>query len=371
MNLFIVSSPLTFYFAQSVAREHKGQNYMLKWYMKNNKNHLKSYDLLEDQEIWKKNFTFDDANLISDFNLYNMVRPFKTHKIIVNQTNAINKILSDYNIKEVFISNRYNPFDRLVHKCSLQRGIKVNLLEDGLTNYLDFKYFESDNSNSLLANIKKIIRKNYTKFLGIMSLYDETFLSFQDIYAVYPEKYKIENYTRNVKKINLSSELKNIEDLFHDFIEQSKDQPLYISQTLSEDNLIPLDIEIKAITEFFKHNLNNNERLFIKPHPRDSHEKINMIKHELNSAGIDTVILNNSIPLPLETILPNLKISALIGVWSAVLAYANQLNSSTRSISLLPFVIRHTEEGGENPQKLIKIHESLQQTFKNEIKWIE
>lgn len=376
MNLFIASSPLIFYFAQNIAKE-KEENILFFWCSTEHSKHFKSADLLFDSKIWERKIFFEDADEYTKINKERLFFPSLAVKEMERVEYQIKQVFESYPIKEIFVGNRHAPIDRIFVEAAKKKGCKVHLIEDGLTNYLDFKYYSSLEKNSFKREFwKEKIKKYYYQRIKRENIFlTENEILFDDIFAVFPEKYHLRNYKSQVQKINFSENKKTIfldllrgepsYDIMHD---KNKKNILFLSQSLSEDGLLSMDLEVKFISQYLKkYTDSENFRVFFKPHPRDSIEKINAFNTNINCDNF--IILKNEIPLPVEILLPYMNVSRLIGTWSAALFYTNIIDPSIETVSILKAILDNSVDSKDELKKLRRIYDTISNVFTDEVIW--
>ncbi|MFC0471073.1 polysialyltransferase family glycosyltransferase [Halalkalibacter kiskunsagensis] len=378
MRLFSISSPLIFYFAQSIASDFNDKNNIsLLWFSGGHEDHLKTYNLLKDDNVWKNGLVFKGA---VDYNLTNAQKIIKRKKTIQEKESLKELILEIFRkegISEVYIGNRHMPFDRLLYFIAKENNIQINLLEDGLTNYLDFNY-SNNQTSSLFSkdNIKSLLKKWFYQKDPLNFIFNnDKELLFKYVYASFPEKHVIGNSINGVKQLNLSK----YNDIYYDkvkaivqsdqayqlLLNDDKKNILLLSQALSEDNLISLDDELEVITKYIADYRGGDFRVFIKPHPRDNLYKINSLEKKLKKQGVNVFVLQNDVPIPVEVLLTQMKLTEIIGVWTAALFYSYIIDNNIKNTSILPYLIKESS----NTVKLERVYNNLKTVFNDEINW--
>ena len=379
MKLFSVSSPIIFYFSQTIAsRNKKEDNLLFMWYMKGNERHLNSYNLMLEESVWGKEIAYNKAH---DYNNISGKNILKAVNQIIKIEKEIMKIIVNNKIDEIFIGNRHAPIDRLLHNIGNKIGINVHLVEDGLTNYLDFLYYKEQNVKFLSKeNFKEIVKKVYINVIKRKEIYDLSIeLEFNDIYAVFDEKYSLQNYKDSVIGINFNDNKLNYiklldllkEDNVYNMLLKTNNQEtvLLLTQTLSEDGLLPIDKELELISNFLIL-YHKNKKVIIKPHPRDEDSKIEALINTLTQKGLDVILFTNNIPVPVELIITKLNIKNVIGIWSASVLYLPKIDNKIQTTSMLPFILNECENEVIDVSKLKRIYESLSLKFDNETNWL-
>ncbi|MEN3780831.1 polysialyltransferase family glycosyltransferase [Priestia megaterium] len=379
MRLFSISSPLLFYFAQSVAYEFEDKkNIALLWHVKGCENHLESYNLMYEKKVWKDKILFTNARHYNEVTLSKIIKFSETRQYLNNVEYKLIQILNENYISEVFIGNRHAPFDRMIWEICRQKNIQVHILEDGLTNYLNFKYYESEKMNIFTQEfIKSMLKNVFFKLIDKNQIYSSKFdLVFEDVYSVFPNKYLNNNYKGRVRSIKLENELKlsNVEDLLNkdpvcnkvNF--STKENILFLSQSLSEDGLVDVSEEISILTSYLQKIDYKKYTIIIKPHPRDRIEKINKMMEVVEKNGGEIILFNSQIPLPIEIIIKKLKVEEVWGFWSAALFYLSEISPHLKVKSLLPLMIN---DANNTNQKLKRIFQSIQSVFPTEVIWLD
>ncbi|WP_394186710.1 polysialyltransferase family glycosyltransferase [Metabacillus halosaccharovorans] len=377
MRLFSISSPLIFYFSQNIAFQLKdNKNLQFLWYVEGAEKHLQSYDILSEHGIWTEKIVFHKGKNYNDFNFMNFIKFKRRINELIEIEENILKLLTEKKIKQVFIGNRNAPIDRLLYYCSKQLGIEVNLIEDGLTNYLNFRYHEKPVHGIFSYEyIKRNVKGLFYKALRRDKVFwEDDPLIFDNIYAIFPDRYFLKNYKKEIKKLRLNDKIPKYKECINNLMSSkeyemlwnnSKKNILFLSQSLSEDRLTSLDTEIMVLADYFKTVLNNTDyRLIIKPHPRDKKDKIDRLVKELGNNNV--CVLNNDTPIPIELLLDNIEVNEIVGIWSAPLFYTSLVREDISCVSLL---FRLIEISNDDNSKLIRLYNHLKTVFPTEVIW--
>lgn len=376
MRLFSLSSPLIFYLGQNVAYQLEDkENICMLWYPKGSEQHLKSYELMYDSQLWKKKLINDELVNFNITKLQHVLMPFKKINEIKRCKEILTEIIKKNKINEIFIGNRHAPIDRLLYFVGKENGCKINLLEDGLTLYYNFVYSdEIDKTRLNKENLKSLLKNSLYKIINYEKVFNNNLdLKFNDVYVSYPRKYYLENYTGDLVQMRFDHDTKGIIDkklIEKDNLElkriSNKKTVLFLSQSLSEDGLVNLNREVDIITKYLGELPNSEYMIYLKPHPRDKKEKIEQVKSILNDK---VIILDNSVPIPIEVHLSIINIDMLVGIGSAALFYSPLISPHVENIVLLHKFVDEIEKNNEDNKKIKRIYNTLYPIFKEEVKW--
>lgn len=369
MKLFVVSSPLILYFTQNIIKDNNFKdNILYLWYVKGNERHIDSYKLQLIEEFWKEVIISKAGEEYNTLNFKGVLRDPEDKARAAKIEGEIEALFNKHNIDEVFIGNRFVPIDRFVYTLCKRKKIKCNLVEDGMQNYLPQQFQELGESSDFKLAFKAFMKNVVSSKYKLIFSKDKE-LKFNDIYAVFSQKYKLDNYCGQVKKINfnhlitddISKKLKEDENYLE--MTSNKNNLLFLSQSLSEDNFITMNKEIEIVVNELKKYKEYN--CYIKFHPRDSLEKRNEMIKELQDNHLNVKVLNSQIDIPIEMFMELVNIDALIGIWSAALFYATKIKPHIKVIALLPTFVENLPEDS----KLSTVYDNLYPVFSDVIQW--
>lgn len=192
-------------------------------------------------------------------------------------------------------------------------GAEVHFFEEGSCFY---KF------NSALEE-KRFINSTKIKSLLIRVLdLDAGYRAVPDVWHSILDLYR----ERNATKVNLTYEK----------IDVSNIRRLFLSRPLGEDFGVEFDIYVSAIRKFAKETKDFGGPLYIKFHPRESHEHRLRVLNELSNCGI---VESLDISMAAENLVYNMTGRSVIGGFeTATLVYSNAINDSVRIISMLRHV---------------------------------
>ncbi|MED3793805.1 polysialyltransferase family glycosyltransferase [Niallia alba] len=373
MKLYSISSPLIFYFSQSIAADNPNNNIGFFWNVSGKDEHIESYNLMKDNNIWFDTIICKEASLLNNASIKNIIKFRDLKEVIDNIKNNIENLLIKYKVEEVFIGNRFSSVDRLIYSICKKNKIPINLIEDGMSNYLSSKVFNEKTQINTALN-KKLKSYSQRIFDFIISepnvLFNQSELMFNNIYAVFPQQYSLCNFSNGIKELKLKDSLKKNKDVIkkngvYKIIPQLEDSKkkkvLFLSQSLSEDYLISQEKEIEIICDYINQFEPEVYTILFKPHPRDSKEKVKKIVEKFENKRF-FIVFNNDIPIPIELLLGELNIDEIVGIWSATLFYTSKLNIDIKTVSLLPLFSYYSSG--------LKLrYEYMKSLFPNDVDW--
>ena len=233
-------------------------------------------------------------------------------------TDLVHTLTGSKHFDEIYLAHEYDFEDQLVmnlyqdaEKICYGNGIgvytaqsafpKANLLRDS-RNYLDFIYRASKEKIRQLLPQKRSLNEQKLD-LGYFSLP----FAFGQEPAIPVVILNRDVYRETFQK--LSTKLADFVDI--SYIENLRDRiktaptSILLTSNFSESGRISLEKEITAYREFLKNQgIRHDEVLLIKPHPRNSREKLLQIKSDLSNLYADVVLLaeNFLFYLPFELI---------------------------------------------------------------------
>ena len=231
MNLFIIRNFMNVIIAEEIIKNNQKEKFIA-FIVKNNiENYFQKIKNTMNIYLWEEIKE-------NPFNWNLQMKSYKTlanyHKILDNYYKKIKKMLMDNKIKKVFLSNLLDYSEKLIYKAAKDLNLDVNLYEEGLNLYFPIRL------NKSKIFVKKMLAPKYR------NIYNVDRMDFDNVYCIFPDKYKFNN-VKNKTKVNLNFELNKEEEetLSHLNIEF-----LFLSNPLSEDNLISKDQEIENLRNF-------------------------------------------------------------------------------------------------------------------------
>lgn len=262
-------------------------------------------------------------------------------------------------IDEVFIFNVNSPVTRSILLKTTQ-SIPLTKIEDGIVDYLDFKYTEK---NELIKMIFRSIIVAITRTKKIYKRNLKSFLSKIDKqYSFFPESaIKIE-FAKIINLTNYKYEIKRVlKDTFVNNVSDSLDtncDVLFIGQSLYEDNSLPLSEEIEFYKKIMGSLVKKYNCIIFKPHPRTCNKKkLALIKYIESNEKIEYLDLD----IPVEALLVTNNFTLVIGMWSNPIIYGRKL-FGIETYSLMHYLDKHYK----TTKLLTKIHKNMLKIFPND-----
>lgn len=226
-------------------------------------------------------------------------------------------------IEEVFLFNINSPVSRCVLK-GMKSGVKIAKVEDGVVDYLNFKYTDT---GSLYYNTARAL---FVLLTGTGYIYRRNHLAVQKLietqYAFFPTKIGCINSASILDLMEYKVQIQDVLALVRDH-EWTDDncadaKVLFIGQSLYEDNSMPLDDEVRFYLEEMEKLVKKYGKVIFKPHPRTTYEK-KVALCELIGNRVD--IIYYDVNVPVEALLVNSEISVVVGMWSNPIIYGRKL----------------------------------------------
>jgi hypothetical protein len=241
-------------------------------------------------------------------------------------------------------------------------GVPVTKLEDGVVDYLPFKY--TGQRWLFVEGTKALL----TRAFGVADVYC---WGWESVMQRVTTQYSI--FPRLVQRAG-TGHLRGYDDLvapIRDVLrsigaaanlsipcgaeEGGGSRVLIIGQSLAEDRSMPLSAEVDLYAEVARRFVSEGYHVVLKPHPRSSRQKLSSLQSVL--ARIDGAdIIDTSIPV--EALLVTARFSGVVGLWSNPVIYGRKL-LGVESYSLMYELRRR---GALSPL-LDSIHRQLADTF--------
>lgn len=226
---------------------------------------------------------------------------------IIEYENLINVM----RIREIYISNTRAFDERIINLIATKNSIKLFKIDEGISGYQS-----NINKLSIIGLVKKVTKSIISGFYlrnhNINPYSSKNRIEkYERYYSLYPEFLEA-RAKKNVFKISFP--LDEINHLNNQELNQIKN--IYVSQPLSEDNILSIESEVENILK-----LNENfENLYIKVHPRDSIKKMSILSDNSRIRFLPKDLQDISVESLSK--LPNLK--NVIGYYSTSLIFFSQ-----------------------------------------------
>jgi poly-alpha-2,8 sialosyl sialyltransferase len=372
MNLFVVSNMGQLYQAQALIRKEALNNNVLAILYTNMNTKIFDYLLGSvDNEL----FTHTEAVLL----------PNHPNNFTVKKLNAIRSsyenLFEKYQIQKVFICSFESHYNYL-KDITLERNAKLALFEEGTATYkllvnnpeeqqLPFKQrvkrairiskndFKKAYKNSFLAvvikrsfilqSIKALFKTGKRLLAAFLTknsrnniktkVYPKKLKSafrrieeFDEVYVAFPDKARkvfksksfnelISDYSLNKETTRLINENEAIKGLNSNSI-------VFVNQKYN----VPVKIHVEIILSFLVREF-NDEKIFIKFHPKDTRAMKEAFLKGIINKGIAAEIIDLDIEVPFESILKVKKPKLVIGITSTSLIYSKKILPDTTAIS--------------------------------------
>jgi Alpha-2,8-polysialyltransferase (POLYST) len=282
-------------------------------------------------DLWDRVFFLEGP---SEFSVKNI----KTNYLLMKEANIFKeKYFKNKNIDCLFIFVDQHPVNAiLIDEYKRMNKGKIVFVEEGVAPYN--KIIEHD---PLKIKIKKIIKYPFKKILKWGNPLGKNIGTYAktDIALMSNPKLVTSSFAKNADFYSLPQGsfpdilVKNFLRMINlDIKKQIITDSLFLSQPLSEAGIIKKEMEylfLKNLINIFK---NNGQKLFFKPHPRDSEDKIKY----MNDIGF--ICLSIDQDLPVEILFHYYKLRLILTVNSSgALNYSMRYKGSTLWLEELLF----------------------------------
>ena len=292
------------------------------------------------------------------FCLFQKVKlPVRPNKIDVGKLLNIKKqyikILKELKPSNLYVLSFEGHYNLLLSYAKFKE-INIYLLEEGTATY------KEDSIRNIIGKKEKISRFliQYTPFFTSLRSSLIRFVDFDKIFGSFPKLLKerfndteveyffIYNKTKE-NYINVKKLIKNYNISTNDFI--------YLNQRYDIDKNEYVSIVIDVLLQF---NKNFKGRVFIKMHPKDSIELIDVFGLEIERLGVrNSIILIKESKFLIEPTIAMLKIQGVIGLTSTTLVYAPIVSQRTNVYSIAPILLDRISKSLDNKNGIFLIKE--------------
>lgn len=278
----------------------------------------------------------------NDFSIFKQVYINRNYKNLVERTNA----------KSVFLLSFEKHYSVLASMVK-ERGALLNLIEEGTATYKSRQVQEE---------------KFYNKIICMCLVFDPHMRNAMTRWEVFDTVYGA--YPRLLKGL---FEAKNYEQYFAHSIDAglpvtiqnfgiTEEDMIYVNQRYPIKDSIYAEVLVDILDTIAE---NSQRRIFIKMHPKDSHNlKIQFQSAISQKKKVGTLLLIENDDFIVEAIIKLTKPKAVIGLTSTTLVYAPLVSKETKVISIAPFFLEklkmHTKRATEQIWEHYKILENFE-----------
>lgn len=349
MHLFYIRNSITLFSAYNIIEQNKMNNALAVFHF--GQIMTKEYKSIYKNIIIKKYWSEINYDFINTFNgkyffLKHSPKKIKSFFETLATYYQVKLYLNEKKVESIYLSTLRSNEERIIYSAASNLKIKINLMEEGFSNYYNKK---ATIKKSRLIKFAKIIIFNVFFLRDSISPFDSFNYNskFNSIYTSFQNLNIYKNYNKmyfNKLKIILPSRLeKKFQTL------NINDYTLYVSQPLSEGGEITLSSEIEAL-----HKINKiHDKIIFKSHPRDSKSKLSLIQNKFPNIVFECILDN----IPAEYIFKNVKLSSVVGIYSSSLIYSSEI-FNIPTISYINFFSQDFEN-------MYLIQQTLKEKFKS------
>lgn len=328
--------------------------------------------------IWRVNFEDKEA-YISVIELFRS--PYNYHLTLSKSEVKMIKKLDDIEtLSHIYTSSKRARLPRFLYGESQRRKCRFIHLEHGLGAYKPVTAIRRSKKRFSQGHIgiKRMISDTLiATFLHLTNrkeLYspEHNLMKYDEAYLMFPDKRPIDEFSGAVirdlsafvtpSQINDLKQRANLSESI-DWSQQdgSQKSALFLSQCLAEDTFLKMEHQVDLTRRILEHLVRQYQRVFYKPHPRDSQAKTTAILSYLPTVEL----FPEKVSLPIELTIPEGQIEACYGICSSALVYLPIL-SGIQTYSLFPWMVRELESMGVDALRFKTFFESHQAQFKGE-----
>ena len=249
----------------------------------------------------------------------NWLDPGHARRLIETDVRGLETILDALEFDCVIVGNKYHAPERILIDKARQRGMRVGLIEEGLSLYQTLEYWEP----AILARaVRRLgyLYHNVGRYYGRpRQVFDFAYLS---VPAAYPHNDVVERrpLRNEVAALRWAAESMLARSGARALVsELVPGAPLILSQRLTEDGLVAREDEIDALANAVQVLAKKDRPIYFKAHPRDSFDKGRVLAERF---GENKVRLLPDAQVPVEILFASWRPSVVVGFISATLIYA-------------------------------------------------
>jgi hypothetical protein len=327
MNLFIINNFFSILSAEKIIKQEKLTN-NIAFLSGTNKEYLEKLSKNINKNFFKNIYRGEIGCLVpkkdKEKSLFKKIKkvflyPRKMKKLINRKRTRTRDFFEKNNISAAYFPILEGTKMKIMFNVAKKMNIETNLYEEGISLYLDWDKPFLEKIKLKVADLliqKDLISKRTKNF------------KVDNVYCFFPEKYTFNNST-TIKKLKFSLDSEQSQKL-----QKLRIENLFLSRPLSEDGLLSLGAEIKIVNQFFSKNDFN--KVYFKFHPRESREKIKILKDKFNIFSLPKEFQN----LAAEEIIWFGKIKNVIGYETSTLAYMSEFKKGVNFYSLLEKILQ-------------------------------
>ncbi|MBD1383010.1 alpha-2,8-polysialyltransferase family protein [Metabacillus arenae] len=396
MNLFIVSNIGQLYQAQALIRKKNlDQNILALLYTNVNTTILDYLHANVDESLFVKKETVLLPNHPNNFSIR------KLAKIRLEYEQLFNK----YNPEKVFICSFESHYN-FIKDIAVEKSVMTVLFEDGTATY-KFLIEEDEEEPKLTKRMKRAFRisgndfKNAFKklFAAITqltkasirtlkrliaalftkeqrknlkaSIYPKhlksafkTINEFDEVYVTFPEKakdiFKSKVYNEMISDYSLNEETTEVINRSNTLKKLASNSVVFVNQRYN----VPVNLHVNIILSFLSQYY-NEDKIFVKFHPKDSTEMKEAFWSGLQNFKLDAEIIDLNIEVPFEAILKVKKPKEVIGISSTSLIYTQKILPTTTTVSCANYYIDNLKQNKVDQKvvDLISYHKRILETL--------
>lgn len=350
-NLFAICSVLSFTWAQclvsSLFPEEENHLWLYTYPMFSQLSQSWKTLLIPElwSSIWYVNFQENEARIIPQKLLRS---PYNYHLTLSKSEGRMREKLDTLDsLSHIYThSNQGQPVLRFLNKEGQRRNCRFIYLEDGLGAYKlpvfvapvtrtlntmrwikQQLYLGPIGIETIISSIGTCLFLYLTNRWDLYSKYQDL-IKFDEAYLMFPEKCPKIRFDGAIihdlsqfmtpSKINELKQRANLSE-YIDWLgeDEGENSALFLSQSLAEDSLLKMEHQGDLTRQILEQLVRQYERVFYKPHPRDSQAKTTAIL-----SSVPTVqLFPAKIQVPVEMVLEESQIQACYGIGSSALAY--------------------------------------------------
>lgn len=352
-NLFFIHTPLQLMIAQMIIEQEKlTNNVMLCGYVGGNRHFLKIYDYIRQEDMWSFIESMDDVSRWAVFSRKQLLSG--TYKVFLRYQ-YICRVVKKHKISTLFLGDMKNGSCQLTAMSFHRKGMKICFFEEGAGHYIH----NSDNKVE-----KNFVDKCFSfliDFLYYRPFYGICFASFK-----YREGAKIELlpmdvrysivpfYSETIDRLitcrlqipnrvysHIKEEIGVMPDTGNNILLLTS--PFYVYKSENDDPTLYIKIIIDTLCH-----LNSDTHIWIKFHPREKKNVVDIIRCQLDILRVNYHVLGSELNLPVEYYLQMIHFDEVIMFLCSSSFYNGYLFPKTKFTSIIrPFYELCKAEGSE------------------------
>ena len=334
--------------------------------------------------LWQVNFEAREARIMRG-ELFRS--PWDYHRTLAaSERKMRNKLDEIEPLSRIFTTSKTASHPRFLYRESQRRQCRFVYLEDGLGAYKPLTAISRRKQQlpparrGIKSRVSDVLTATFLRLTRRQALYSPEYkpMRYDEAWLMFPAKCPEDEFpgammhdlSRHVtperinhlkQRANLSAGMAELQQA------DSRNAALFLSQSLTEDSFLNMEHEVALTQRILEQLSRRYERVFYKPHPRDSLEKTTAI---LSQQTPQVQRFPETSPLPVEIMLAGNPIQACYGICSSSLVYL-PLFADTRTYSLFPWLMRELEYRGVDALSLKTHFEACQVQFEREVVWLE